>query len=263
MSQSPFPGMDPYLEQSWRDVHQRLCMYACDDIQSQLSGGLVARVEERLIVESPLDDTHSIHPDVLVVLQKGRASATSPLTGGLALAEPLLIQADPSDLFEGFIQILDPRGGQVITIIEFLSPTNKTPGPGIQQYQRKQQEVLQSETSLVEIDLLRGGSPATQLHPSRIPSARRSVYHAVTHRSWAGNQHEYFAMPLNLRLPLIPIPLRKADKDVVLDIQSLIDRVYRNGAYHVTIDYSQPPEPPFTSEAAEWSDQLLRAAGKR
>jgi len=255
--------MDPYLEQSWRDVHQRLCIYACDDIQAQLSGGLVARVEERLIVESPLDDSHSTHPDVLVVLHKNRRGAASASEGGLAVAEPLLIHADPSDLYEGFIQILDPRGGQVITIIEFLSLTNKTPGAGILQYQRKQREVLESETSLVEIDLLRGGSPATQLHPSRVPSARRSVYHAVTHRSWAGNQHEYFAMPLNLRLPLIPIPLRQTDKDVVLDIQSLIDRVYCNGAYHITTDYREPAVPQLTGEAAERANELLRAAGKR
>jgi len=27
---SPFPGMDPYLEQFWRDVHARLIIYAAD-----------------------------------------------------------------------------------------------------------------------------------------------------------------------------------------------------------------------------------------
>jgi hypothetical protein len=30
---SPFPGMDPYLEASWRDVHSRLIIYVTDTIQ--------------------------------------------------------------------------------------------------------------------------------------------------------------------------------------------------------------------------------------
>ena len=33
---SPFPGMDPYLEQSWRDVHAALIIYSRDQLQSQL-----------------------------------------------------------------------------------------------------------------------------------------------------------------------------------------------------------------------------------
>lgn len=30
---SPFPGMDPYLEAHWRDVHTRVMTYICDQIQ--------------------------------------------------------------------------------------------------------------------------------------------------------------------------------------------------------------------------------------
>ncbi len=33
---SPFPGMDPYFEHHWRDVHHRLVTYSCDQIQTQL-----------------------------------------------------------------------------------------------------------------------------------------------------------------------------------------------------------------------------------
>lgn len=35
---SPFPGMDPYLEQFWRDVHARLIIYAADQLQAKLPG---------------------------------------------------------------------------------------------------------------------------------------------------------------------------------------------------------------------------------
>ena len=38
---SPFPGMDPYLQQHWRDVHTRLILYACDQLESGLPAELV------------------------------------------------------------------------------------------------------------------------------------------------------------------------------------------------------------------------------
>ncbi len=41
---SPFPGLDPYLEASWSDVHQRLITYAPDQLASQLPSELRARV---------------------------------------------------------------------------------------------------------------------------------------------------------------------------------------------------------------------------
>ncbi len=39
---SPFPGMDPYLEAHWRDVHARLIIYASDALQVLLPGSLRA-----------------------------------------------------------------------------------------------------------------------------------------------------------------------------------------------------------------------------
>lgn len=48
---SPFPGMDPYPEAHWLDVHPRLIVAAATVIQQQLGEDLVARIEERLLVE--------------------------------------------------------------------------------------------------------------------------------------------------------------------------------------------------------------------
>ena len=50
---SPFPGMDPYLEASWGDIHHRFITYSCDQIQSQLPRDLKARTEERVCIGSP------------------------------------------------------------------------------------------------------------------------------------------------------------------------------------------------------------------
>ena len=146
MDKSPFPGMDPYLEFAWRDVHHSLCTYARDEIQSQLSGGLVARIDERLIVEFSQEQLRSIFPDVLVVQRRGKWSS-GELTpdAGVALAEPIEIQM-PEQISEGFIEIIDARsGGKLITVIEFLSMTNKIPGPSRVAYDKKNSRTGRSE----------------------------------------------------------------------------------------------------------------------
>ena len=61
--QGPFPGMDPYLEQHWGDVHHRLITYASDQLQTKLPDDLRARVEEREFAESEADDDRLIYPE--------------------------------------------------------------------------------------------------------------------------------------------------------------------------------------------------------
>src|SRR5438132_8180930 len=65
---SPFPGMDPYLEAHWRDIHASLIIYARDSLQGVLPGSLRARVEESVLLETPLGiGDHALYPDVRVV----------------------------------------------------------------------------------------------------------------------------------------------------------------------------------------------------
>ena len=87
-------------------------------------------------------------------------------------------------------------------------------------------------------------------------------YRACVHRSWEGPRRAYYAFPINLPLPAIPIPLRQTDAEARLDLQPLIEQVYRNGAYD-DIDYTKPADPPLTGDAATWADTLLRQAGRR
>ena len=54
---SPFPGMDPYLERYWGDVHAKLMVYACDQINECLPKDLLARVEETVYVDADDGDS--------------------------------------------------------------------------------------------------------------------------------------------------------------------------------------------------------------
>jgi hypothetical protein len=211
--------MDPYLEQSWRDVHHSLCTYSRDDLQKQLGGGLIARVNERLVVELPTERARAVYPDVRIVERPGVELDPTFSAGATAIAEPLTVEIDIESEahYEGFIEILDPKGGTVITIIEFLSMTNKS-SQGREDYLRKQKEIRLADVSLVEINLLRAGFNVTQVPTDRIPETARTPYYAVVHRAWAGKKHEVYPMPLRAPLPKIKIPLRQSDPEASLDL---------------------------------------------
>jgi hypothetical protein len=255
---SPFPGMDPYLEQHWRDVHTSLIIYARDQLQPALPEDLFARVEERVYVENEGTKERSMYPDVRVV-EHGRGGQTAvAVEGEIELAESYFLHVRNEPVTETFIEIRDMgAGNRVITVIEFLSPSNKMPGEGQDLYLEKQQELHQGKVSLVEVDLVRAGTPpyATSAHG-------RKPYNAVVRRSWDPNQVQVCRLPLRERLRGILIPLRRDDRETLLGLQAIVDQCYQNGRYH-TIDYQVPPEPPLSGEDASWADDLLRAAGKR
>ena len=61
---------------------------------------------------------------------------------------------------------------------------------------------------------------------------------------------------------MIPIPLRPADPEVIVDLQPILDQCYRNGGYD-DIDYRVAPTPPLEADDAAWADALLREQGLR
>ena len=260
---SPFPGMDPYLEQYWRDVHHGLVTYARDHLQPRLPGGLRARMEERVFVESDEGRRRVLYPDVHVVEYPKPGPAVAVAGSDVAVAEPLLIHLDSEPVTQGYIEIVEVgSGNRVITVIEFLSPSNKIPGEGQELYLRKQEEVTGAGASLVEVDLTRGGRSVLAVPPERIPPSRRTPYQACVRRGWKPAVAEVYSMPLNKRLPAIRIPLRETDADLPLDLQALIDQCYENGRYD-DLNYRAQPVPPLEPPEAAWADELLLAKGLR
>lgn len=69
---NPFPGMNPYLEHRWGDVHASLVTYARDLLQDNLPDSLRARMQERVFVESFGDAERGFYPDVHVYEQGNR-----------------------------------------------------------------------------------------------------------------------------------------------------------------------------------------------
>lgn len=264
---SPFPGMDPYLESRWRDVHQRLVLYACDSLQPRLPAGMLARVEEQLFVESDEAPPRSIYPDVRV-FEHARATAPGAAQSAMAVQEdgedgPFVLKVGSEPATEGFIEIREAsEGNRLITVIEFLSPSNKNTAKGRRLYRRKQRELRRARVTLVEIDLLRSGERVLSLPLRRLPPKYCSTYQVCVRRGWRPDEAEIYRVRLRAPLPKIKVPLRKKDPDVELDLQQLIEQCYANGRYD-TLDYSLDADPPLEADDAKWADELLRAAGRR
>src|SRR5438270_725261 len=127
---SPFPGMDPYLEAHWGDVHHSLITYARDGLRERLPGDLLARVEERVFVESATGEERPLVPDLRVLERRGAKKKATAANGTLAVAEPFVVKL--SDPFtEGYVEIREAGSDRrLLTVIEVLSLTNKLHGEG-------------------------------------------------------------------------------------------------------------------------------------
>jgi len=251
--------MDPYLERHWLDVHASLITAARNSLNTQLPEDLIARTEERLAIEAEdYEKLHRAAPDVKV-FEPGVSESSEP---GVAIEAPYKLVVDWDQITERYIRIIHPDDERLITVIEFVSPTNKI-GKGLENYLEKRSELLEAGVHLVEVDLVRCGNWRVLLRPHLCPPEARSVYRATIRP--AVRPREAYLYPISIRaaLPRIPVPLRPGDPQVHLNLQELLQEVYETGRYGRTLSYSRPPEPPLDADDEAWADELLKAAGKR
>ena len=259
---SPFPGMDPWLEARWGDVHTRLSVEASNQVQRQLPEGLKARVEEYVTVESDDASPYGYYPDVRVTERSDPPYAAGATA--TAVADPLVVPvpaAEPQTLRR--VLIVDrTSGNRLITVLEILSPANKIGRAGRRAYRRKQGELLDGGINLVEIDLLRAGRYILSIPEFALPSAYRRPYRVCVRRSTTPDLAEVYRASFREPLPHVRVPLREEDEDVMLDLQTMIDRAYEDGGYD-DIDYTEDPVPPLRGKDAEWVAQFLRNRHER
>lgn len=262
---SPFPGMDPYLEQPdvFPDFHDSFVAYLRERLHRGLPDPYYAALARRAWIEV---SERFIGPDVVRRGQADTLSRAGVAVAGRPAAEPLVVRVPHDERIEPLVEVyLGPRSNRrLVTTIELLSPTNKTPGEhGRDLYLRKQHEILASKVHLVEIDLLRGGQHTTAVPRDRLDAtAGRFDYHVSIHHF--DNLEDYFVYPIQLAdpLPEIRIPLLPGDGQVPLDLQQVFQRTYDAGPYSREIDYRHDtPNPPLSPEHSAWAQQILSGLG--
>jgi hypothetical protein len=227
---SPFPGMDPYLEQpsEWPSLHLNLLAAFLNVIAAALPDGFYVRVDQRVYMTSPGDeDRDAIEPDVYVA--KEAQAVYAP-----AITQPVLVDRPDLDplIHDRFLEIRDTRSRKVITIIELLSPFNKrSQAQGFQAFRRKRTRVMASACNWIEIDLLRAG-----LRPREVEG--RSDYYALLKRGDRLGPYEVWFFNLRQPMPTIAVPLIEPHADIPLDLQRIFEDVYTRTRYANSVDYT-------------------------
>jgi hypothetical protein len=223
-------------------------------------------MNERVWVEP---SARSIEPDSIIIHSQGNGPEASGLATAVATrSQPLVFEVFDDEYREAFVEIgtrLRDGTERIVTTIEVLSLSNKTPGEkGQELYLEKQREILNSEIHLVEIDLLRGGVHTTPMSLDRLQyKAGAFDYHVSLHRFDDPGRFYIYAWKLESPLPEIAVPLLPGDGEVPLDLQTLFTRCYDTGPYRRRVRYDVARlVPPLDAERTAWAQQLVGSSGR-
>ncbi len=262
---SPFPGMDPYLEHPayWSGFHTRFIVAISAAISHALPKGYYADVEQHVWLEGEDPDEREPFavPDDYVAERKGIESRSGGGIATLPTSKPsteVTLTRPTKRKGHKFVKVVDQPGNRVVTVIEVLSPSNKESGDDRDAYLYKRSEYLLTGTNLVEIDLLFDGERV----PMGKPKPPRADYYALVSRAHQFPKASVWAFTVRDPLPVLPVPLKPADGNIVLDLRACLDRAYEDAGYANRIEYIKPPAVALSTADAKWVVELLKPAKK-
>jgi uncharacterized protein DUF4058/DUF2934 family protein len=212
----PFPGMDPYLEDAalWPAFHHQLVTCLYQILLPGLVDRYRARVFQRHYTVGPGDD----------------------------------------ERHEDYIEIRQRDDGRPVTLLEVVSPANKTTAAGRAAYLDRRRRAKDAGANLVEIDLVLQGQPTLDYSRDGLPDWDYAV--TVT-RSTHAERYEIYTSTLQKRLPRFRLPLASDDRDAVLDLHTALTGCYDEGGFAAKIDYQRDPPIPLKDEDRRWLDDIL------
>lgn len=225
---SPFPGMDPYLESEklW-PVFQRQFINCLHQL---LLPGLIDRYRARI--------NHRLY----------------------VTEQALFTSVVREEHNEDYIEIRQRKEGRLVTLVELVSPGNKTTEPGRETYLSKRHEAKSVGANLVEIDLVLQGEPTLEYSREGLPDWDYAV--TVT-RATQPERFEIYTATLQKRLPRFRLPLAADDRDTVFDLHAAFARCYDQGDFASQIDYRRDPDVTLDDDDRAWVDELLRQQKRR
>jgi hypothetical protein len=251
--------MDPYLEARWLwpDVHGRLVPSIADALAPQVAPAYYVAIEERTYLVPAMPESPPRRPDIALVSTDSPSSASGSVATLVGVAPRTVTLPLYERIRETYLEVREVGTHAVVTVIELLSPTNKV-GGGRAEYQEKRAQVLETATSLVEIDLLRDGDP---MEMSPRPE---ELYRILVAPSWERPRARLWALGLRSLLPDVPVPLREREKEAGIPLGKLLPELYDRARYDLRLDYRQPvPDPALPPEDAAWVEALLQEKGRR
>jgi Protein of unknown function (DUF4058) len=222
---SPFPGMDPFLEEPKRwpaFQHQFVA-----SLYQHLLPGLVDRYRARV--------------------------ATRTYTTEL----PLFTSVLREERQEEYVELRDRTDGRLVTLIDIVSPANRTTALGREQYLATRKAAETHRAALVEIDLVTAGAPLLDYPRDNLPEMDYSI--TVTRASSPG-KYEIYTCTLAKRLPRFRLPLAPDEKDAPVELQDVFKRAYDLSGLGSAIDYAGPlpSDAKFSDATRQWIAAQLK-----
>lgn len=249
---SPFPGMNPYLEQpdTWEDFHQSLMTEMRNQIVASVGAGYVVKLEAHIYLhELSAEERRFAGKADIGVSDQGRPSSAG--SGSAIMEAPVHVHLPVVEQERSsYIEIRDREARTLITVIEMLSPTNKFSGPDREAYIAKRRNLLNGPVNFVELDLSRGGPRMP------IPELPDCAYYVLVRRVVDWPIAGLWPIQLRERLPRVHIPLRAPDEDVAIDLQEIVHAVYDKAGYANYI-YSGKPTPALSRDEEQWASALI------
>jgi hypothetical protein len=251
--------MDPWLERPalWADVHDSLILTLRKTLTPLLRPRYYIAVQQRTIVAVVSSESDPMIPDIAVVTSDDSLRSATASAAAL-LDEPIIVEVpEPIMITEDYLQVVDAADDRVVTVIEILSPSNKHPGKDRKKYEAKRNRIFQTNTSLVEIDLLRGGTPMpfTFLQTN----GKSQHYRIFVKRSDCPRRAFLYPFEVRQPIPAFSLPLQSGDAEPPIRLGNVLQEAYEDGGYDMRIDYTQPPEPPLSEADMLWAKEILRA----
>jgi uncharacterized protein DUF4058/DUF2934 family protein len=216
MNECPFPGMDPYLEAA--DCWPK---FHCQLVEC-------------------------VYHSLLAALSDRYRSAIGQRR----------FDVDTENHEESYLEIRAPGDDRLVTLVNVLSPANKSTAAGRQPVLEQRRQALDDGANLVEIDLILQGQPMNEVNREGLPKWDYAI--TVARATYPG-RYEIYTATLRKQLPRFRLPLASGDRDTVLDLQAIFTRYYIEGDYLARLDYSREPPVPLADEDSHWLDALLTA----
>ena len=150
----PFPGIDPYLELPpfWGDFAPRLLSSISNQLLDRLLPDYDVRMEEYLVLTSDEGERlRRFEPDITISTPHWWSDGTGGSTAVIETTTSEMDYSEPEQQIQRHLQIIHQPSERVVTVLELLSPSNKSPSQdGRGEYLTKRREFLMTGCNLIE-----------------------------------------------------------------------------------------------------------------
>ena len=218
--ETPFPGMDPYLEHPvlWQSVHSRLIVALASQPQPGRASGPGTSHPWKSGFSSRVS-TRSGSPYVWVQKTSLSDRVATPIGRDRDRPTPLVVEVQQLEIHQRLHR--DPgycyHDFGVVTVIELVSPSNKAAGPGRDSYVNKQRQIQRRANAIWSRSICYAACMHVMSIPeSHLATAKPYDYLACVNRWPVRSRFELYPCRWRERLPTIGIPLAEPDTDVPL-----------------------------------------------